>query len=73
MNESKKQRFERIAEPRVNAVLDKLRLLGQCSNRNNYEFDKKQISQMFSTIETELKRIKVLYQKPNGKEDPFSF
>ena len=35
--DSKEERFRRLAEQRVNGILDKLRLLGQLANRRNYD------------------------------------
>ncbi len=48
--ETRDERFKRIAEKRVNAVLDKLRLLSQTSNRGNYDYTDEQVSKMFRVI-----------------------
>ena len=48
--ETKTETFLRIAEPRVVKVLDTLRILGNCSNRTNYEYTSEQIDKMFNTI-----------------------
>ena len=37
MNENR-ERFKRIAETRTNKLIDMIELLGNCSNRNNYEY-----------------------------------
>ena len=37
-DQTREERFKRLAEQRVNVILDKLRLLGQLSNRGNYEY-----------------------------------
>lgn len=60
MNE-KKERFIRIAEKRTNKILEQVRLLGNCSNRNNYSYDDKQVDQIFKAIEKELDLSKKKY------------
>tara|TARA_Y100000310_G_scaffold78020_1_gene74590 strand:+ start:1129 stop:1362 length:234 start_codon:yes stop_codon:yes gene_type:complete len=62
-NETKGQKFKRIASKRANRILEDIRLLGNCSNKAVYSFDDKQISQMFSAIEKELKETRNLFNK----------
>lgn len=56
--ETKKERFIRIAEARTNRILEQLRLLSNCSNRNNYEYSEEDIKKIFSVIEREMKNCK---------------
>ena len=42
MNE-KRERFVRVAESRTNKIIEMIRLLGNCSNKSNYEYDEKDI------------------------------
>ncbi len=53
--ETKSDRFYRIAERRVNAVMNAVRLLGQCSNRRLYEYTDDDVQRMFREIERELR------------------
>ena len=53
--ETKKDRFVRIGEARTNRVLEKIRLLGNCSNKNNYEYSEDDIKKIFSVIDKELR------------------
>lgn len=55
MNSEKRKRFEKVAENRVDKILDGLRLLGNCSNKNNYEFTKEDVDFMFDEIRKALK------------------
>ncbi len=55
MNSEKRKRFEKVAENRVDRILDGLRLLGNCSNKNNYEFTKDDVEFMFDEIRKALK------------------
>ena len=52
---SKAERFRRLAEQRVNAVLDKLRLLGQLANRGNYKYEDAQVQAMFRAINRDVR------------------
>lgn len=57
----RRQRFEKVASNRVQRILDTLDLLKNCSNRNNYEYDEKDIGLMFSEIAKKLKETKIVY------------
>lgn len=54
----KRDRFVRIAEQRTNNVLDAMRLLGNCSNKSNYDYSDHDIKRIFGAIERELKNTK---------------
>jgi len=45
--ETKEQRFKRIAEKRVQIVLDSLRKLSQCANRRMYKWNDEQLSKIW--------------------------
>jgi hypothetical protein len=55
MNESRKQRFKRLATRRVNKVLNQLRILGNLSNKSYYEYKEDEIIKMFKAIDIQLK------------------
>ena len=50
IKETKHERFKRIAGKRTNDVLDKMRLLGNCSNKNTYEYSKEEVNKMDKCI-----------------------
>ncbi|UCH96923.1 MAG: hypothetical protein JSV88_08755 [Candidatus Aminicenantes bacterium] len=56
-----RERFVRIAENRVNKILDSLESLGNCSNPRNYEYTKEDVEKIFSEIEEKLKEIKSMF------------
>ena len=37
-NETKREKFVRLAEARTNKIIDMLQLLGNCSNSSTYEY-----------------------------------
>ena len=65
--QSKEERFQRLAEQRVNAILDKLRLLGQLGNKGNYEYSDEQVDLIFRAIQKELNTTKAKFR--NGPKD----
>jgi hypothetical protein len=71
-NENKADRFKRIASKRTENVLEALRKLGNCSNRGIYGYSDDDVAKMFSAVDAELKRIKVLFNT-KSKSNKFSF
>ncbi len=57
-SETRAERFQRIAEARVNAILEKVRLLANCSNKSSYDYTEDEVDLIFSTLERELKNAK---------------
>lgn len=53
--ESKREKFVRLAEARTNKILNMIQLLGNCSNKNSYEYTDEDVDEIFSAIEKELK------------------
>lgn len=59
--ETRKERFRRIAPKRTNEIIKKISLLGNCSNKSMYEYSEQDVSKIFSAIEKELKVAKVRF------------
>ncbi len=53
-NETKSEKFTRLAVPRINKVLNGLDSLGKLSNRSSYEYSDEQVEKMFAAIRTHL-------------------
>ncbi len=65
----KRERFEKVAEKRVNKILEGLRLLGNCSNKNNYEFTKEDVNLIFDEIKKGLREAQLKFDSEiNHKE-----
>ncbi len=54
----KQDRFKRIAEKRVNKLIEDFRLLGNCSNKSNYEYSEQEVRKIILVIDKEFKRLK---------------
>ena len=57
-NETSEQRFERLATLRTNAVLDKLRILGNLSNKQMYEYTEEDVDKIFSVINRQVREVR---------------
>lgn len=70
--ENKKANFKRIAENRVNKIIDMIGLLGNLSNSSFYEYTDEQIEFIFNAIENELEKQKQKFvKKKDGKRKKF--
>ncbi len=69
MEESRQERFKRVAERRTNEILEKIRILGNCSNKSAYEYTEDEINKIFSEIEKHLKLTKAKFL--SGKRERF--
>ncbi len=71
--ESKHEKFVRLAEARTNKIIDTLQLLGNCSNTSFYEYTEDDIEQIFQAIEFEVKEARKKFTKPESvKQTRFS-
>ena len=72
MNESKTDRFRRVAEARVNKIIKMIRLLGNCSGTGVYEYTDTQAAYIFSALQSELDKAKKRFRKPSLGKHRFS-
>lgn len=63
--ETRKEKFKRLATYRTNLVLEKLRILGNLSNKSNYEYTEEDLKKIFSAIDEDLKRVKAKFSLTN--------
>ena len=69
--EDREERFKRLAMLRVNGMLDKLKLLGQLSNRRNYIYTEAQVATIFRAINREIKVTMAKFEHVEGAEKKF--
>lgn len=70
-NETKREKFVRIAEARTNKIISMIQLLGNCSSQSSYEYTDKDVSDIFCAIERELKATKVKFNSSGDKSSMF--
>lgn len=68
MIETRKERFRRLAVYRTNAVLEKLRILGNLSNKSNYDYVDKDVNKIFYAVDTQLRAVKARFTGKRKKE-----
>lgn len=64
----KKERFKRLATQRTNLVLNRIKVLGNCSNRSAYEYTEEEVNKIFSEIERRVRETKAKFHFPKNKE-----
>ncbi len=70
---TRRGRFEKVASNRVQKIIDFLALLGNCANKNNYEYSEKDVELMFKEINRAIKEAKVMYDKELNKTGKTGF
>ena len=70
-SETKKDTFRRVAKARTNAVLEKLRLIGNLANSRIYDYDEEDVDKMFSVIKRRIKEIRGKFVKVTDQEFEF--
>lgn len=66
--ETKREKFVRIAEARTNKIINMIQLLGNCSNQSLYEYSQKDVNKIFNTIQMELDEAKKRYSKQDSQK-----
>ena len=61
--ETKREKFVRLAEARTNKIIDMLKLLGNCSNSSAYDYTQQDVDKIFSAIEAEGREAKKKFSK----------
>lgn len=67
--ETKRDKFVRLAEARTNKIIDMIQLLGNCSNCGAYDYTQQDVDKIFTAIEAELREAKKKFSKVESKKD----
>ena len=65
MEETKQQKFVRIAEPRVTRACKAVSLLGNLAG-SSYEYTEEQVEAMFGAVQQELDKARAAFRKRDG-------
>jgi len=63
MAESKRDAFLRLAERRTRAVLNRIRILSNCSNPYAYEYTDEDVRKIFDAMEEELRMARAKFER----------
>ncbi|MBL7124569.1 MAG: hypothetical protein ISS51_00535 [Dehalococcoidales bacterium] len=66
-NETPEERFKRIATLRTNTVLDRIRILGNLSNKKMYSHSEEDIDKIFSAITKQLREVRAKFNSQKQK------
>ncbi len=69
--ETKNDRFKRLAIQRGQRIIKDIHLLGNLSNVNNYQYTDNEVNKLFNIIEGELKAQKLRFRSTKKKEIKF--
>ena len=72
MNNTKAERFVRVAEARTNKAIDIIRLLGNLSNTNVYEYREEDIEKIFNAIEEEISSARARFDASDRAKKRFT-
>lgn len=64
---SNRERFINVAEARTQAILERIRILGNCSNKSLYEYSPEEIDKIFKAIQEQLTQTKTKFAKKENK------
>ena len=67
-NVNKRKRFTDLAPIRVNNVLKHLRLVGNMTNKNNYDFKTEEFKKILKDIDDELSLVKSKFKAQENKK-----
>jgi len=62
----KRENFVRLAEARVSRALDSIRVIGNLSNRSNYEYDDQDVKKIIKTLQDEVAKVKIKLESKSG-------
>ena len=68
IQETKRDKFVRLAEARTNKIIDMIQLLGNCSNLGAYDYTQQDVDKIFTAIENELREAKKKFSKVDNKK-----
>lgn len=65
----KRQKFTELAENRVTRAIKDIRLIGNLSNRTNYEYANSDVTKIIQALEDEVRALKKRFQDTSGKRE----
>lgn len=71
MREDKAERFKRIAGARTQRVIERARILSNCSNATHYEWSTEQLDKIFGAIDEAVKQARRRFER-SKPEPPFT-
>lgn len=71
--ETKRERFHRIAAKRMQNIITEMNRLSNCSNRATYDYNDEDVKKMISTLNDKFSEIKISFKTGLNKSNKFKF
>lgn len=72
-DETKNERFRRLAVSRGNRLIREIALLGNLANRKNYSYSDEDVERLFTPIEQELEEVRSLFSNESPSRNKVKF
>ncbi len=69
----KREKFIELAQSRVRKTITNLRLIGNLSRKNNYEYTNEDVKKITAALDKELKNVKDLFKRGSEMSSEDSF
>lgn len=69
MENNRRDNFKRLGTKRTLEVLRKLKILGNCANRSNYDYTEEEVNKIFGEIDKKVKEVKAKFTFPNREKE----
>lgn len=66
--ESKREKFVRLAESRVNSTLKEINLIGNLSNKCNYDYTKEDVDKIIKALKKAISDLELKFTSKNKNE-----
>lgn len=66
--ETRKERFKRLANARVNNTLKQIELVGNLSNKSMYDYSEEDVKKMFSVLESSIREARLKFRLGTKKK-----
>lgn len=72
-DETRNERFRRLAATRGDRLIREISLLGNLANRKNYEYTAEEVEALFRPIESEIREVRALFDPATPSSRKVSF
>jgi len=71
MSRDKQSKFVQLAEQRTNTAIKSMQLIGNLSNKRNYDYSEEQAAKIIAVLEGELKELKLKFKTASKTNNRF--
>ena len=71
MSRDKQLKFVQLAEQRTNTAIKSMQLIGNLSNKRNYDYSEEQAAKIIAVLEGELKELKLKFKTASKTNNRF--